>query len=78
MKPAQERQKERLLLKERRTLIDNGTERRYIKIRNDLLYLNNKLHYKVCTDGSILEYITVSAQQANNTSAISMESLLMQ
>ena len=52
----QERQKERLLLKERRSLIDNGTERRYIKIRNDSLYLNNKLHCKVSTDGNKLEY----------------------
>ena len=70
----QERQKERLLLKERRSLIDNGTERRYIKIRNDSLYLNNKLHCKVSTDGNKLEYVTVSAQPLNNTSATSMES----
>ena len=69
----QERQRERLLLKERRCLINKGSERRYIKIRNDSLYLNNKLHCKVSTDGNKLEYVTVSDQPPCNT-ATSMES----
>jgi len=69
----QERQRERLLLKERRCLIEKGSERRYIKIRNDSLYLNNKLHCKVNSDGSKLEYVIVS-DQPPSTTATSMES----
>ena len=39
-----ERKIENILLKERRRLIDNGTERKHIRIRGNCLYLNNKLH----------------------------------
>ncbi|XP_065886047.1 uncharacterized protein [Dysidea avara] len=62
-------QKERLLLKERRSLIDNGTERRNIKMRNDSLYVNNKLHCKVSTDGTeshLTETIQNSEMFPNN------------
>ena len=69
-----ERQKERLLLKERRSLIDNGTERRNIKMRNDSLYVNNKLHCKVSTDGNKLEFMSKSVQQTINAPTTSMES----
>ena len=69
-----ERQKERLLLKERRSLIDNGTERRNIKMRNDSLYVNNKLHCKVSTDGNKLEFMSKSVQQTVNAPTTSMES----
>ena len=57
-----ERQKERLILKERRVQIDKGTERRNIKIRNNSLYIDNKLHCKVSTDGSKLEFVSSSVQ----------------
>ena len=42
-----ERKIENILLKERRRLIDNGTERKHIRIRGNCLYLNNKLHGSV-------------------------------
>jgi len=42
----QEHQKKRLSLKERRILIDSDTKGRCIKIRNDSLFLSNKLHSK--------------------------------
>ena len=69
-----ERQKERLLLKERRSLIDNGTERRYIKIRNDSIFLHNKHHCKVSSDGNKLEYVHEVSSIAADNSAASMES----
>ena len=40
----EERKIENALLKERRKLIDSGTERKFIRIRGNSLYLNNKLH----------------------------------
>ena len=40
----QEHKIENALLKERRRLIDSGTERKFIRIRGNSLYLNNKLH----------------------------------
>ena len=40
----EERKIENALLKERRRLIDSGTERKFIRIRGNSLYLNNKLH----------------------------------
>jgi len=43
---AQERQREHLLLKERRSLIDNGTEQRCIIIRNNSLYLTTSFTAK--------------------------------
>ena len=69
-----ERQKERLILKERRALIDKGTERRNIKIRNDSLYVDNKLHCKVSNDGSKLEFVSNLVQPVDNASTASMES----
>ena len=36
-----------LLMKERWNLIQSGTERKHIKIRNDSIYVSNKLHGKV-------------------------------
>jgi len=69
-----ERQKERLILKERRALIDKGIERRNIKIRNDSLYVDNKLHCKVSTDGGKLEFVSNQVQQVVDASTASMES----
>lgn len=69
-----ERQKERLILKERRAQIDKGTERRNIKIRNDSLYIDNKLHCKVSTDGSKLEFVSSSVQPVVDVSNTNMES----
>ena len=57
-----ERQKEKLLLGERRSLIDQGTERRHIKLRNDSIFVNNKLHCKVSSDNYKLEYVTGPAK----------------
>jgi len=67
-----ERQKERLLLKERRSLFDNGTERRNIKIRNDSLYVNNKFHCKV--SGNNLEFASNPVQPAVDAPTTIMES----
>ena len=67
-----ERQKEQLLLKERRSLIDNGIERRNIKIRSDSLYVNNKLHCKV--SGNNLEFVSNPVQPAVDAPTTSMES----
>ena len=39
-----ERQIENALLKERRSLIDRGIERKFIKICGNSLYVKNKLH----------------------------------
>ena len=47
MKPdltAEERVAESLLLKERRCLIEKGVARQFIKIRNQSLFVLNKLH----------------------------------
>ena len=69
-----EHQKERLLLKERRSLIDQGTERRYIRIRNDSIFVNSKLWCKVNSEGNKLEYAQESSNSAANAPATSMES----
>ena len=69
-----ERQKERLILKERRAQIDKGTEQRNIKIRNNSLYIDNKLHCKVSTDGSKLEFVSSSIQPVVDVSITNKES----
>jgi len=65
----QERQKERILLKERRSLIDQGTERRHIKIRSDSIFVNNKFYCKVSSDGTKLEHACEPVKSASNTTA---------
>jgi len=60
-------QKERLILKERRAQIDKGIEQRNIKIRNDSLFIDNKLHCKVSSDGSKLEFVLSSVVDASIT-----------
>ena len=50
MKPdlsPKERAAESLLLKERKSLIEKGIGRQFIKIRNQSLFVFNKLHAKV-------------------------------
>jgi len=66
--------KERLILKERRALIDKGTGRTSIKIRNDSLYIDNKLHCKISNDGSKLEFVSNSVQLVVDASITNMES----
>ena len=66
-----DRQKERLLLKERRSLIDKGTECRYIRMRNDSIFVHNKLH---CIVGNKLEYVHKLSSIATNNSTTGTES----
>ena len=40
----EERKTETVLLKERRTLINQGVERKHIRLRGNSIYVNNKLH----------------------------------
>ena len=61
-----ERKIENILLKERRRLIDNGTERKHIRIRGNCLYLNNKLYgsvknFKLCLEHGGTTSSTASA-----------------
>jgi len=70
----QERQKERLLLKERRSLIDQGTERRYIKIRNDSIFVSNKFYCKVSSDGTKLEHVREPSKLVSNATTLNTES----
>jgi len=65
----QERQKERVLLKERRPLIDQGTEQRHIKIRNDSIFVSNKFYCKVSSDGTKLEHVGEPVKLASNATA---------
>jgi len=44
---AEERAMESLLLKERRSLIEKGIGSQFIKIRNQSLFVFNKLHAKI-------------------------------
>ena len=57
----EERAIENALLKERRFLIDNGTERRQIKIQGKSLYVKNKLY------GSVHDSTFVNAPNPNIT-----------
>ena len=57
-----QRSKESLLLKERRSLIEKGTERKQIKIRNYSIFVNNLLYCKVV--GTQLEF--QSSQSSND------------
>ena len=61
----EERKTENALLKERRSLINNGTERKHIKIRGNCLYhsVHNKLH------GSVRDFqFNLNMNSMNNTS----------
>ena len=69
-----ESQKERWLLKERRSLIEQGTEQRYIKLRNDFIFVQNKFHCKVSSDGTSTEYVHDSSNLAANVPTQIMES----
>ena len=81
----EERQIENALLKERRSLIDSGIERKFIKIRGNSLYVKNKLHGIVqgsqfhTTVPKTLEHNKTQAStaqisgSADQTSASSME-----
>ena len=51
--PYDERRKESFLMKERWLLIQNGTDRRSIKIRNGSIYINNALHGHANSTGFI-------------------------
>ena len=51
-----ERHKEKLLLKERRAVIDKGVERKEIKIRNECIFINNKFHCRVSENNANLEF----------------------
>ena len=59
----EERKTENALLKERRSLINNGTERKHIKIRGNCLFVHNKLH------GSVRDFqFNLNMNSTNNTS----------
>lgn len=80
----EERTVENALLKERRRLIDSGTERKFIKIRGNSLYVRNKLHglvqdsqFHMATNSSSVS--TVSQIPVSSTEdAIQMETLDLQ
>ena len=65
----QERQKERVLLKERRPLIDQGTEQRHIKIRNDSIFVSNTFYCKASSNGTKLEHVCEPVKLASNATA---------
>ena len=46
---------ESLLLKERRTLIEKGISRQYIRIRNQSLIAHNKVHAKIQNSQLVIE-----------------------
>ena len=55
-----ERASEAAFLKERWNLIQEGTDRKSIKLRNNEIYINNKLHGRL--EKSISGYYTVTRQ----------------
>ena len=55
-----ERASEAAFLKERWNLIQEGTDRKFIKLRNNEIYINNKLHGRL--EKSISGYYTVTRQ----------------
>ena len=59
---SEERAIENALLKERRSLIDSGIERRHIKILGKSLYVKNKLH------GSVQNSTFETTPSPNNSS----------
>ena len=63
---AEERKIESILLKERRSLIDSGTESKHIKIRGNGLYINHKLYAAV--QNSQLCLLSASLQPVTNVS----------
>ena len=63
---------ESVLLKERRSLIDSGTERRLIKIKGSVLYLNNKKYGSVTgTKFSLVSGNTASQNQPSLNPSLS-------
>jgi len=61
----EERAMESLLLKERKSLIEKGIGRQFIKIRNQSLFVFNKLHAKI--QNQQLEYLTVPSATPSQT-----------
>ena len=69
----EERQKESLLLKERRSLIEKGTQRKNIKIKNYSIFVNDKLHCKVQANGKMLEFPPEPLQEKDLDAPVRME-----
>ena len=63
-----ERASEAAFLKERWNLIQEGTERKSIKLRNNEIYINNKLHGRL--EKSNNGYYTVTRQMDSSHSAV--------
>ena len=70
---AEERAMESLLLKERRSLIEKGIGRQFIKIRNQSLFVFNKLHAKIqdqelqqVSAPSTTIHVSLDAEQESN------------
>lgn len=64
----EERAIEALLMKERWSLIQKGTDRKQIKIRNHSLFLNNKLHCKLVDSKIEFQSQTSSSENHDNSS----------
>ena len=73
----EERKVENALLKERRRLIDNGVERKSIRIRGNCLYLNKKLHglvqdseFQLATTSLTATVLPVTTSDSSNVHSI--------
>ena len=69
-----ERKIESLLLRERRSLILQGTDRKMIKIRNNRIYINKQLHGQVSTNEFIATNASTMLPHADTTTRSNSDS----